>query len=92
LQSQGAYAEARPYYERAVAIYRRALGDLHPDSITIMSNYLGNLVAAGEQAVAIQFLFEDLGPDHPLTQQIIAAAQGEAEDDAHKGDTPPGDR
>ena len=77
LQAQGEYAAARPYYERALAIYRRALGDTHPDTITIILNYLNNLAAAGEQEALFTFLFQELGLDHPLTQQVIAARQEE---------------
>ncbi|MCP5009075.1 MAG: tetratricopeptide repeat protein [Aestuariibacter sp.] len=81
LQTEGDYAAARPYYERAVAIYRRALGDVHPTSITIISNYLDNLVAADEIHVAVNFLQVELGATHPLTVQLLGGTEGENSND-----------
>ncbi len=70
----GNLAEARPYYERALAIREKALGPDHPDTATSLNNLgyllqaMGNLAEARpyyERALAINE--KALGPDHPDT-------------------------
>jgi hypothetical protein len=36
--AQGDLAGARPYFEQALAIYRQALGEDHPDTVQSLSN------------------------------------------------------
>ena len=43
MADQGKYDEAKPNFERAVAIWKKALGAEHPDVATGLSN-LGNLL------------------------------------------------
>jgi hypothetical protein len=43
----GDYAGARPYYERALRIFRAALGEHHPWTQTVQNN-LEALLAEGE--------------------------------------------
>jgi Tetratricopeptide repeat len=38
LQAQGDFAEARPLYERALAIREKVLGPEHPDTATSLNN------------------------------------------------------
>jgi Tfp pilus assembly protein PilF len=38
-KSQGKYAEAEPLYVRALAILINVLGEKHPDTQTVLSNY-----------------------------------------------------
>ena len=38
LHKQGAYADARPLYERALVICKRVLGSNHPHTQTIQAN------------------------------------------------------
>jgi tetratricopeptide (TPR) repeat protein len=78
LEAQGAYVEARPLVERALAIYERVLGSDHPDTATSLNNLAGLLEAQGAYAEA-QPLFERslaiceqvLGSDHPLTASAL---------------------
>ena len=37
--NQGQYAKAEPLYERALAIYEKALGPEHPDVATSLESY-----------------------------------------------------
>jgi tetratricopeptide (TPR) repeat protein len=70
----GQYAEARPYYERALAIREQILGPEHPNTATSLNN-LGDLLQAQgdlggarpylERALAI--CEQVLGPEHPDT-------------------------
>ena len=74
LDHLGAYAEARPFYERALAIRETQLGPDHPSTATSLNN-LGELHRAMgayaearpfyERALAIKET--QLGPDHPDT-------------------------
>jgi tetratricopeptide (TPR) repeat protein len=71
----GDYVGARPYYEQALAIRRKVLGEEHPDTATSLNN-LGRLLEdmgdyAGarpyfEQALAI--CRKVLGKEHPDTR------------------------
>jgi tetratricopeptide (TPR) repeat protein len=69
-----AYAQARPLFERALAIHETALGPEHPNTATALNNLAFLLQAQGdytrarplyERALAI--LEKALGPDHPET-------------------------
>ena len=72
LHHQAAYAEAEPLYERALAIWEKALGPDHPDVALSLNNLAGLYRAQGayeragplyERALAIRE--KALGPDHP---------------------------
>jgi tetratricopeptide (TPR) repeat protein len=74
LSSQGAYAAARPYLERALAIREKVLGADHPATATSLNNLGGLLDSQGayeaarpylERALAIKE--KVLGADHPAT-------------------------
>jgi tetratricopeptide (TPR) repeat protein len=69
-----AYAQARPLYERALAIREKARGPDHPNTATSLNNLAGLLQAQGdlpgarplyERALAIRE--KARGPDHPDT-------------------------
>jgi tetratricopeptide (TPR) repeat protein len=71
---RGAYSEARPHCERALAIRERVLGPDHPDTAVSLSHLAvllrtqGDLTGArplNERALAIRE--KVLGPDHPDT-------------------------
>jgi hypothetical protein len=38
-QDQGGYVQAEPLYQRALAIWERALGPGHPDVAKVLQNY-----------------------------------------------------
>jgi tetratricopeptide (TPR) repeat protein len=68
------YSQARPYFQRALAIREKALGPDHPDTATSLNNLgalldsMGNLAEARpyyQRALAIRE--KALGPDHPDT-------------------------
>ncbi|MCB8982655.1 MAG: tetratricopeptide repeat protein [Ardenticatenaceae bacterium] len=74
LNHYGNLAEARPYFERALAIDEKALGPDHPDTAIDLNNLglllktMGDLAGARpyhERALAIRE--KALGPDHPDT-------------------------
>jgi tetratricopeptide (TPR) repeat protein len=73
-----AYAAARPLFERALAIYEKALGPDHPYTATSLNNLASVLEAQGELAAA-RPLFERalaidekaLGPDHTDTAKSL---------------------
>ena len=74
LDSQGDLAGARPYYERALAIFERVLGPEHHDTAASLNNLGGLLQAQGDLAGARPYyeralaVWEHaLGPDHPST-------------------------
>ena len=75
----GAYAAARPLFERALAIREKALGPDHPDAAATLNNFAvllreqGDLAAARplyERALAIRE--KALGPDHFDTATSLA--------------------
>ena len=72
LQHYGNLAEARPYYERALAIKEKALGPDHPDTALSLNNLGGVLGAMGEYKDALPYVKQalsiwekQLGPQHP---------------------------
>ena len=78
LNTIGDYPRARPYYERALAIFKEALGPAHPDTAQSLNNlgYLlqaqGDLAGARpyyERALAIREAALD--PAHPDTAQSL---------------------
>ena len=82
------YAKARPYFERALAIWEKVLGAEHPDAALSLNNLGGLLRRQGDLAAARSYyeralaIFEArLGPDHPSTKIVRKnlAALGEAE-------------
>jgi tetratricopeptide (TPR) repeat protein len=72
LHDQGELAQARPLYERALAIREQALGSEHPQTAQCLNNLAALLQDQGDLAGA-RPLFERalainqiaLGPDHP---------------------------
>jgi tetratricopeptide (TPR) repeat protein len=78
LEDQGALAEARPLFERALAIREQQLGPEHPDTATSLNN-LGKLLHEQgalaearpllERALAIYE--QQLGPEHPHTAAVL---------------------
>ena len=73
-----AYAQARPLYERALAINEKALGPEHPQTALALNNLAhllqdqGDLAGARtlhERALAIRE--RTLGPDHPDTAESL---------------------
>ena len=38
LDTIGDYAGAKPYFERALTIFKKVLGEEHPDTLTVMNN------------------------------------------------------
>jgi len=72
--NQGLYAKAEPLYQRALAIYEKALGPEHPDTATSLNNLAGLYASQGlyakaeplyQRALAIDE--KALGPEHPDT-------------------------
>jgi tetratricopeptide (TPR) repeat protein len=51
-RAQGEYAEAEPFYKRALAILENTLGSEHPDVVESMENYTGLLRTIEENAEA----------------------------------------
>ena len=77
LDAVGQYAEAHPYYERALAIRERVLGPEHPDTAGSLNNLGALLQAQGDLAGAhsyferaLHILMARLGPNHALTQTV----------------------
>ncbi len=74
LRAQGKHAEAQALYEKALAIWRKALGEAHPNTGRGYNNVAMNLSSQGQYAEA-QPLFEKglaiwrkaLGEAHPYT-------------------------
>jgi tetratricopeptide (TPR) repeat protein len=73
-EALGAYAEARPYLERALAISEKALGPEHPDTARSLSNLGLLLQAQGDLAGArpyyertLEIMEKTRGPEHPDT-------------------------
>ena len=74
LNMVGDYAAAKPYYERALAIWEEVLGAKHPDTATSLNNLGSLLQAQGDLAGAQPYLEralaiweEVLGAKHPDT-------------------------
>jgi tetratricopeptide (TPR) repeat protein len=78
LYERGRYAEAKPLYERALAIRERALGAHHPHVALSLNNLAGLYRALGQYAKA-EPLYERalairekaLGPEHPDVAQSL---------------------
>jgi tetratricopeptide (TPR) repeat protein len=73
----GAYLQARPLLERALAIRETALGPNHSYTVTSLDNLAELFRAAGELATARPFYERALaiceralGPDHPQTTAV----------------------
>jgi tetratricopeptide (TPR) repeat protein len=56
LDAQGKYAEARPLLQKALAIYRKSLGEEHPDTAASYLNLADNQWSQGRYAAALAFL------------------------------------
>ena len=74
LYSQGDYAAARPYFERALAIREKVLGPEQPDTARSLNDLAVLLKAQGDTAAARPYLERALaiyektrGPEHPGT-------------------------
>ena len=72
-----AYAAARPYYEQALEINRKVLGEEHPDMARSLNNlaklyfYEGNLQEAEDFMNRAVMIFEKiLGSQHPDTESV----------------------
>jgi tetratricopeptide (TPR) repeat protein len=87
---RGAYAAARPLYERALAIREKALGPEHPDTATTLHNLALLLRAQGDIAGArplceraLAICEKALGPEHPYAAAnlnnlaLLLRAQGD---------------
>ncbi|MEM7633864.1 MAG: tetratricopeptide repeat protein [Pseudomonadota bacterium] len=75
LRTQGKYDEAKPLFERAIAIHEKALGAEHPSYAIDLYNLALLLQQQHEYAEAKRLLkralaifHATLGPDHPHTQ------------------------
>ena len=74
LQARAQFVDAKPYYERALAIREAVLGPEHPDTATSLNN-LGYLLQAQGDLAGAKPYFERalaiceavLGPEHPDT-------------------------
>jgi tetratricopeptide (TPR) repeat protein len=87
----GDYAAARPYLERALAIWEEVLGPQHPDTALSLNNlsllccYEGKLEEAADfMRKALTIWRELLGPNHPHTQkawQSLAAIEEQSQQD-----------
>jgi tetratricopeptide (TPR) repeat protein len=74
LYARGEYARARPYSERALAIWEKALGPEHPSTATSLNNLAGLYQSQGDYTAALP-IYERalairekaLGPEHPHT-------------------------
>ena len=71
----GDLAGARPYYERALAIYEQALGPDHPDTARSLNNlailcYHERQLAEAARLMRRALVIREaaLGPNHPDTQ------------------------
>jgi tetratricopeptide (TPR) repeat protein len=77
LRTVGQYAEARPYYERALAIHEQVLGPEHPNTATSLNNLGVLLRAQGDLAGAhpyyeraLHIFMARLSPNHARTQTV----------------------
>ncbi len=67
--SMGSYSKAEPLYLRTVGIFMQALGQDHPNTQTVLGNFLYFIQQAVEngQAAALS--------NHPITQAILEQRQ-----------------
>jgi tetratricopeptide (TPR) repeat protein len=77
LRAVGQYAEARLYYERALAIYEQVLGPEHPNTALSLNNLDALLQVQGDLGGArpyceraLHIFMARLGPNHALTQTV----------------------
>nr|WP_164689287.1 tetratricopeptide repeat protein [Herpetosiphon llansteffanensis] len=93
---RGAYAEAQPLYERALAITEAVLGAEHPDTAGSVNNLAFVLAQQGRYGEA-QGLFERalaireavLGAEHPDTAQSVNNLAGVLERQGRYGEAQP---
>ena len=78
-----AFAEARPLYERALAINEKVLGPDHPETATSLNNLASLLNTLGEYDAArplyeraLAIYEKVLGPDHPSTATSLGNLAG----------------
>ena len=78
LNNQGRFAEAEPLYQEALAVYRHALPEGHPDIAQSLNNLAGLYYGQGRFAEAeplfqeaVGILQQALGDDHPNTKVVI---------------------
>jgi tetratricopeptide (TPR) repeat protein len=76
-RSQGRYEEAEPLYRDALAMYKRLLGEAHPDVASSLFNLGALRYNQGRYSEALALLLQaqpiylaQLGPDHPSTQAL----------------------
>jgi tetratricopeptide (TPR) repeat protein len=77
LRMTGAYTEARPLYERALAITEKVLGEDHPDTASTLNNLAALLSDQGSYEEArplyervLAITEKVLGEDHPYTKRV----------------------
>jgi tetratricopeptide (TPR) repeat protein len=75
---RAAYVEARPLFERALAIREKALSPAHPETATSLNNLAAVLRAQGDLAGArplyeraLAVYEKALGPEHPATASSL---------------------
>ena len=73
LYEQGDYEGALPLYVEALRLHRQALGERHPDTITMASNYAVALSSAGRLEEAEPLLAEVLR----LNREVLGETQVE---------------
>jgi tetratricopeptide (TPR) repeat protein len=74
-----AYSEAKPFYERALAICEKVFGPEHPETATSLANLANLLKVQGDLATARPLYERDLaicekvlGPEHPETATSLS--------------------
>ena len=77
-RAQGKYAQAEPLYQRALAIWEKALGPEHPNVAAGLSNLAGLYDAQGKYAQAeplyqraLAIREKALGPEHPNVATVL---------------------
>jgi tetratricopeptide (TPR) repeat protein len=82
-RSQGRYEEAEPLYRDALAMYKRLLGEAHPDVASSLFNLGALRYNQGRYSEALALLLQaqpiylsQLGPDHPNTQALQSWVDG----------------
>jgi hypothetical protein len=82
LKAMGDLAAARPYYEQALEIRRRVLGDDHPNTATSLDNLGLLLQAMGDLPAARPYVvrFDDLVLDPPAGRERMVAVWSSFDD------------